>query len=77
MTATLDRANEIVRATAERLIGEGREVGVQVAAYRDGELVIDVAAGIADPDSGRPVDPNTLFHVFSVTKGVLVAVLHI
>ena len=77
MTATIDRANQIVRATAERLIGEGREIGVQVAAYLDGALVIDVAAGIADPASGRPVDPDTLFHVFSVTKGVLVTALHI
>jgi CubicO group peptidase (beta-lactamase class C family) len=74
---TIDRANQMVRRTAERLIAEGRETGVQVAAYLDGELVIDVAAGIADPDTGRPVDPDTLFHVFSVTKGVLVTALHI
>ncbi len=63
--------------TAERLIAEGREIGVQVAAYLDGELVIDVAAGIADPATSRPVEPDTLFHVFSVTKGVLVTALHI
>src|SRR6185369_12513019 len=65
--ATRQSANDLVRRTVERLIGEGREIGVQVAAYLDGELVIDVAAGIADPASGRPVDPDTLFHVFSVT----------
>ncbi len=64
-------------APAEQLVAEGREIGVQVAASHDGELVIDVAAGIADPASGRPVDPDTLFHVFSVTKGVLVTALHI
>lgn len=70
-------ANRLVRRTAERLIADGREIGVQVVAYLDGELVIDVAAGIADPASGRPVEPDTLFPVFSVTKGVLVTALHI
>jgi CubicO group peptidase (beta-lactamase class C family) len=75
---TLDAdANAHVHATAERLIAEGREIGVQVAAWRDGKLVIDVAAGIADPQTGRTVTPDTLFHTFSVTKGVLVTALHL
>jgi len=74
--AARQAANATVRRTAERLIAEGREIGVQVAAYLDGELVIDVSAGVADPATGRPVDPDTLFHVFSVTKGVLVTALH-
>jgi CubicO group peptidase (beta-lactamase class C family) len=75
-SAIRQSANEIVRRTAERLIAEGREIGVQVAAYLRGELVIDVSAGLADPAAGRPVEPDTLFHVFSVTKGVLVTALH-
>jgi CubicO group peptidase (beta-lactamase class C family) len=75
--ATRQSANALVQRTAERLIADGREIGVQVAAYLDGALVIDVAAGIADPASGRRVDPDTLFHVFSVTKGVLVAALQL
>lgn len=76
-TAARRAANERVAETVERLIADGREIGVQAAAYLDGELVIDVAAGIADPASGRPVDHHTLFHVFSVTKAVLVTALHL
>ena len=47
------------------------EVGVQVAAYLDGELIVDAWTGTADPaGSGRLVDGDTLFTAFSVTKGV-------
>jgi CubicO group peptidase (beta-lactamase class C family) len=47
------------------------EVGVQVAAYLDGEPIVDAWTGTADPaGDGRLVDGDTLFSVFSVTKGV-------
>jgi CubicO group peptidase (beta-lactamase class C family) len=47
------------------------EVGVQVAAYLNGELIVDAWTGTADPaGSGRMVDGDTLFTAFSVTKGV-------
>jgi CubicO group peptidase (beta-lactamase class C family) len=52
------------------------EVGVQVAAYLDGELIVDAWTGTADPaGSGRLVDGDTLFSVFSVTKGVTATAL--
>jgi CubicO group peptidase (beta-lactamase class C family) len=52
------------------------EVGVQVAAYLDGELIVDAWIGTADPaGSGRLVDASTLFTAFSVTKGVTAAAL--
>lgn len=53
------------------------EVGVQVAAYHKGELVVDTWGGLADPKGGRPVDGDTLFNVYSVTKAVAVTALHI
>lgn len=47
------------------------EVGVQVAAFLDGELLVDAWTGTADPaGSGRLVDGETLFTAFSTTKGV-------
>lgn len=49
------------------------ELGLQVCAVVDGELVVDEAAGIADPVSRAPVTPDSLFPVFSVTKGVVAA----
>ena len=53
------------------------ELGFQVAAYVGDELVVDECVGIADPETGRPVDETTLFTVFSVTKAITVTVLHI
>jgi CubicO group peptidase (beta-lactamase class C family) len=51
------------------------EVGVQVAAYRDGELVVDAWAGEARP--GVPVDGDTVFPILSAIKGVTAAALHL
>ncbi|MEI7766914.1 MAG: serine hydrolase domain-containing protein [Phycisphaerae bacterium] len=59
------------------LVKEGRERGLQVAAYLDGKLVLDAWAGVADATTGRPVDGDTLFPVFSVTKGMVATLIHI
>lgn len=69
-------ANARVKAVLEKIIQEGREVGLQVAAYLDGELVIDTWAGLADEATGRPVDGDTLFTVFSTTKGITATCIH-
>lgn len=53
------------------------EVGIAVAAYLDGELIVDQWAGMADPARGVPVGPDTLFNVFSVTKAVTASALHV
>ncbi|QHW31137.1 beta-lactamase family protein [Paenibacillus rhizovicinus] len=66
-----------MQAFLERMVGEGRERGVQLAAYYEGELVVDAWAGIADNRSGRAVDASTLFPVFSTTKGIASTVLHL
>ncbi len=52
------------------------ETGLQVAAIHRGEVVVDTFAGIADPATGRPVDGNTLFTVWSMSKGVTATVVH-
>src|SRR5260370_35376822 len=54
----------------ESLGAEGPEIGLQVAAYYDGELVVDAWAGLADPATQRPVDGDTLFMLSSTTKGI-------
>ncbi len=59
-----------------RLVREGREVGVQVAAYLNGRLVVDAWAGLADPATSRAVGGETLFNVFSVTKPLAATALH-
>jgi CubicO group peptidase (beta-lactamase class C family) len=70
-------ANERVRAVLASLVQDTPEIGLQVAAYLDGELVIDAWAGMADPSTGRLVDGDTLFMLSSTTKGVTATCLHL
>ncbi|WP_232313747.1 serine hydrolase domain-containing protein [Sphingobium sp. TCM1] len=70
-------ANDAVRASLVRAITDRGEIGVQVAAYLKGELVIDCWAGVADPRDGRLVDGDTLFNVFSVSKAIPSTAIHV
>jgi CubicO group peptidase (beta-lactamase class C family) len=69
-------ANDRVRETLESLVREGPEIGLQIAAYLNGKLVIDAWAGMADPATKRPVDGDTLFMLSSTTKGVTATCMH-
>jgi CubicO group peptidase (beta-lactamase class C family) len=71
------QANALVQQAIDEAVKSGREVGVQVAAYRRGRLVVDAWGGVADPQSGRAVDGDTLFNVFSVTKAVAATAIHL
>jgi len=68
--------NQVVQAAVDAAIREGGEIGVQVAAYLKGELVVDVWGGLADETTGQAVNADTLFPVFSVTKAVTATALH-
>ena len=70
-------ANAKVQAAIDAAIREGREIGLQVAAYLGEELVIDAWGGLADPSTGRRVDGDTLFNMYSVTKAVAATALHV
>jgi CubicO group peptidase (beta-lactamase class C family) len=70
-------AQAAVQALLDELVGTDAERGVQVAAYLDGQMVIDAWAGVADPETGRPVDSETLFTVFSCSKGITATVIHL
>ena len=52
------------------------EIGLQVAVIHRGALVVDAVAGFADQATGRPVEQDTLFLVFSNSKGVTATVVH-
>lgn len=69
--------NKTVQNAIDIAIRERGEIGIQVAAYLDGRLVVDVWGGLADEATGRKVDGSTLFPVFSVTKAVTAVALHI
>jgi CubicO group peptidase (beta-lactamase class C family) len=69
-------ANATVRAAIEKAVAAGTEIGVQVAAYYQGRLAIDTWGGLADETTGRTVDGDTLFNVYSVAKAVTATALH-
>jgi CubicO group peptidase (beta-lactamase class C family) len=70
-------SNKIVQQAVDIAIGERGEIGLQVAAYLEGELVIDVWGGLADETTGQKVDGDTPFPVFSNIKAVTAVALHI
>ncbi|HEX2181270.1 MAG TPA: serine hydrolase domain-containing protein [Rubrobacteraceae bacterium] len=65
-----------VQEAIDRLVESGAERGLQVAVYRDGEQVVDAVAGVADPETGRPVTSDTPFFSYSIGKGVAATVVH-
>lgn len=69
-------ANATVQRAIDSAIASGREIGVQVAAYHRGRLVVDAWGGVADAATGRRVDGETLFNVYSVTKAVAATAVH-
>jgi len=69
--------NKQAQSVLDRLVNAGQELGLQVAAYLGGQLVIDAWAGLADEPSGRPVDGNTLFTAFSISKGITATCIHV
>jgi CubicO group peptidase (beta-lactamase class C family) len=65
----------LLRSGLERALSFG-EVGVQAAAYIGDELYFDWI-GCADLESGRPVDGETLFPIFSVAKQIVATAVFI
>lgn len=57
-----------VRTAFARCFEELGEVGAGACVYVDGEAVVDVWAGHADPTTGRAWQRDTIVHVYSVTK---------
>lgn len=74
---TITDVQSTVQTLLDDLVSSGAERGVQAAAYLDGKLVVDAWAGVADTETGKPVDGDTLFTVFSSTKGVTSTVIHL
>src|SRR5215218_63980 len=66
-----------VQSAIDELVESGTERGLQAAVYRGGEQVVDAVAGIADPETGRPVASDTPFYAYSVGKGATSAVAHV
>jgi CubicO group peptidase (beta-lactamase class C family) len=68
---------ELIQRHLDALVATGAETGVQVAVYRDGELIVDAVAGTADPDTGRPLTSRTPIFGFSIGKNVTATLAHL
>lgn len=66
-----------MRNALDELVDSGTETGLQVAAYRHGELVVDAVAGVADVTTGAPVDSGTLFFSTSTGKALTSTLVHL
>jgi len=66
-----------VQEAIDEMVASGTERGVQVSVYRHGEPLVDAVAGIADPESGRPLAAETPIYAYSVGKGATATVAHV
>ncbi len=77
LKVAMPELNDLVQRVLDGLVASGAEIGLQAAAYVDGELVVDTWAGVADEATGRRVDGETLFTSWSTTKGFVATCLHL
>ncbi|MDX6240475.1 MAG: hypothetical protein QOG10_5295, partial [Kribbellaceae bacterium] len=68
---------EQVQQRLDELVGTGAEIGLQVAVFHRGDLVVDTVAGVADVDTGRPITSDTLFYSASTGKGATATVANL
>ena len=65
-----------VRDAFETGFREREEIGASVAVTVDGEAVVELWAGHADPARTRPWNRDTIVHLYSVTKGMTALCAH-
>lgn len=71
--------SEVERKLHELLweLGQQKKIlGIQVCAYKNGQVIVDTAAGFLGKYDPRPVQHDSLFPVFSATKGVTAGLVH-
>ncbi|MGQ0805741.1 MAG: serine hydrolase domain-containing protein [Actinomycetota bacterium] len=73
---TCDERFAGVREEFERNLAERGEVGAAACVTVDGETVVDLWGGVADPATGREWERDTIGLVFSCTKGATALCAH-
>jgi CubicO group peptidase (beta-lactamase class C family) len=54
----------------QRYVDDGRLPGFEVVVARDGEVVHVARSGLRDVEAGLPVEPGTLWRIYSMTKPI-------
>src|SRR5690349_4128588 len=67
---------DAVREEFERNFSERDEIGASVCVTLDGETVVDLWGGVADPATNRPWERDTIGQVWSNTKGAVSLCAH-
>ena len=75
MIRPMKNAQARAQSVIDDFLGRDVERGLQVAAYLDGELVVDAWGGTAA--DARPINGDSLFVTFSTTKGITTTVVHL
>ena len=57
-----------VRDVLSQYLDSGADIGASAAVFVEGEPVVDIWGGFADPDFTKPWERDTITHVFSLTK---------
>lgn len=68
---------EKVRDAFEQNFAERNDVGAAVAAWVDGDLVVNLWGGSADPHGSKPWQEDTLASIFSGSKGLTSTCVHL
>ena len=71
------RGLNLVEELFHRQIETGGHPGAALSVYLHGKPVLDLVGGLADRETGRPVTEDTIFVLYSATKAVTAACLHI
>ncbi|MEV7287247.1 serine hydrolase domain-containing protein [Streptomyces sp. NPDC093252] len=66
-----------VQAVVDDLVDWGVERGIQVAVHREGRLVAEAWAGVADPEHKLDVNGDTLFYATSTGKAATATLVHV
>lgn len=74
---TVERGFEAVREAFAGQFERGEHVGAAVAAHHRGRLVVDLWGGVADRETGRPWERDTMSVSYSTTKGLTATCLHV
>ncbi|MBI1180037.1 MAG: serine hydrolase [Alphaproteobacteria bacterium] len=59
-----------IDAAMQRYVDEGKLAGMTIAIARDGKVAYEKSVGMADTAKGRPMTPDTLIRIYSMSKPV-------
>ncbi len=69
----MDTMKQRIDALITKDLNMGAFVGANAAVFRDGDCLYTGSFGMADKENNRPMQPDTIFRIYSMTKPVTAA----